>query len=341
MTETLPGKANSDILLDIEGLSVSFRTDRGIVPAVDDVSLKVKKGEMVGLVGESGCGKSVTALSVLQLLPAASARIDRGHIRFKGKDLLKLPGEKMRLLRGRAISMVFQDPMTSLNPVFRVGAQVGETLHTHFPDMDKRAIAAKVRELFEILGIPSPERRIQSYPHELSGGLRQRVMIAMALACNPELMIADEPTTALDVTIQAQILARIKGLQEKLKMSVLLITHDLGVVAQNAQHVVVMYAGKVVEEAETRELFREPLHPYTQGLLRSLPGRQETVQGKTKLPSIPGMVPDPLALPAGCYFRERCPKAFAPCGQAMPPLRSVNNRDHAVRCWLTSEDTAP
>ncbi len=337
MTEALQRTSPGDTLLDIQGLSVSFRTERGIVPAVDDVSLKIKKGEMTGLVGESGCGKSVTALSVLRLLPAASARIDKGSIRFKGEDLLKLSGEKMRLLRGRAISMVFQDPMTSLNPVFRVGTQVGETLHTHFPDMDKKAVSARVRELFEMLGIPSPERRIQSYPHELSGGLRQRVMIAMALACNPELMIADEPTTALDVTIQAQILARIKDLQKKLDMSVLLITHDLGIIAQNAQHVVVMYAGKVVEEAETREIFEEPMHPYTQGLLRSLPGRQGSVQGKAKLPSIPGMVPDPLALPAGCYFRARCPNAFGPCGKKMPPLVPVNDRGHAVRCWLVLE----
>jgi len=339
-TETLQNITNDDMLLEVQGLSVSFKTERGILPAVDDVSFKVKKGEMTGIVGESGCGKSVTALSILRLLPAPAARIAGGCIRFRGEDLLRLPEEKMRLLRGRAISMVFQDPMTSLNPVFRVGYQVGEILRTHFPDMNRKAISEKVRELFDMLGIPSPQRRMRSYPHELSGGLRQRVMIAMALACNPELMIADEPTTALDVTIQAQILDLIRDLQGKLGMSVLFITHDLGIVAQNTQRVVVMYAGKVVEEAETKELFRDPRHPYTRGLLRSLPGQQGNIQGKTKLPSIPGMVPDPLALPAGCYFRDRCPDAFDRCENAMPPLSLCGDPQHLVRCWLYTEETS-
>ena len=322
-----------EILLSMENLSVSFDTSEGVVHAVNDVSLEIKKGEIVGLVGESGCGKSVTALSILRLLPIPPARIDGGRILFKGTNLLTLPEDEMRALRGRAISMVFQDPMTSLNPVFKVGFQIREMIQTHFPEMDREAVEKRAVELLRMVKIPSPEHRMASYPHELSGGLRQRVMIAMALACNPELMIADEPTTALDVTIQAQILTLIQELQKTLGMSVLLITHDLGIVAQTTQRVVVMYAGKVVEMAETYELFKSPFHPYTQGLLRSLPGRYVEIKGKRPLPSIPGMVPTLIDLPRGCTFRERCDQAFGKCEEAMPPLVSSNGTGHLVRCW--------
>ncbi len=327
-----------ETLLKMQDLTVSFETSEGVIHAVNGVSLRVGKGETVGLVGESGCGKSVTALSVLRLLPTPPARIEQGRIFFKDKNLLTLPEEKMRALRGRYISMVFQDPMTSLNPVFRVGFQIREILQTHFPDLDRPEIRKRVIDLLEMVGIPSPKHRLNAYPHELSGGLRQRVMIAMALACNPELMIADEPTTALDVTIQAQILDLIKELQERLGMSVLLITHDLGIVAQTTQRVVVMYAGLAMEEAPTSELFKSPLHPYTQGLLNSLPGRYGgDIRGKRFLPSIPGMVPNLMSLPKGCAFRDRCEQAFEPCERAVPPLRVDSNTNHAVRCWLYAE----
>ncbi len=323
-----------DPLLAIENLTVSFDTSEGVVHAVDDVSLFIERGETVGLVGESGCGKSVTALSILRLLPIPPARVEGGSIRFKGTNLLRLPEREMRAIRGRAISMVFQDPMTSLNPVFKIGFQLREMIQAHFPEMDRTAADEKAIEQLKLVGVPSPETRMAAYPHELSGGLRQRVMIAMALACNPELMIADEPTTALDVTIQAQILSLIGELQERLGMSVLLITHDLGIVAQTTQRVVVMYAGKVVETAATGRIFKSPLHPYTQGLLRSLPGRYVEIEGKQPLPSIPGMVPPLIALPKGCAFQDRCDQAFEKCGQAVPSLVSRDGEGHLVRCWL-------
>jgi len=327
-----------EILLNIQGLSVSFDTLEGVVHAVDDISLQIKKGEIVGLVGESGCGKSVTALSILRLLPVPPARIERGELSFKGTNLLKLSEPEMRAIRGRSISMVFQDPMTSLNPVFKVGFQIREMIQTHFPEMGKKAIGEKAVELLHKVRIPSPKNRLKAYPHELSGGLRQRVMIAMALACSPELMIADEPTTALDVTIQAQILDLIKDLQKELNMSVLLITHDLGIVAQTTQRVVVMYAGKVVEEAATPRIFKSPRHPYTQGLLRSLPGRYADLKGKHPLPSIPGMVPSLMELPKGCTFRDRCDQEFAPCKESMPPLTACDDDlHHLVRCWHYAE----
>jgi len=322
-----------ETLLAIEGLKVSFETSEGVVHAVNDVSLTIQRGEIVGLVGESGCGKSVTALSILRLLPIPPARIEQGTIRFKGTNLLELSEHEMRTLRGRAISMVFQDPMTSLNPVFKIGFQLREMIQTHFPEIDRTTADKRAVELLKLVRIPSPESRMVAYPHELSGGLRQRVMIAMALACDPELMIADEPTTALDVTIQAQILDLIQELQERLGMSVLLITHDLGIVAQTTQRVVVMYAGKVVETADTARIFKSPLHPYTQGLLRSLPGRYVEIEGKQPLPSIPGMVPPLIALPVGCAFEDRCDQAFEKCRWAMPPLVSRNGGGHLVRCW--------
>ncbi len=320
-------------LLDIRNLTIVFETSEGVVHAVNGVTFSVGEGETVGLVGESGCGKSVTALSVLRLLPVPPARIVRGEIRFKGQNLLALPERTMRRLRGRSIAMVFQDPMTSLNPVFRVGYQIREILETHFPDMSKAKIEKRAIECLQMVGIPSPETRLKAYPHELSGGLRQRVMIAMALACEPELLIADEPTTALDVTIQAQILDLLQALQEKMGLSVLLITHDLGIVAQTTQRVGVMYAGQVVEMASTRELFRDPWHPYTQGLLNSLPGRYLDVRGKRYLPSIPGMVPNLVELPRGCPFRDRCDQAMEVCGTVSPPETIDTETAHRVRCW--------
>ena len=324
-------------LLKIDGLTVTFDTSEGVVHAVDDVSFEIDRGEIVGLVGESGCGKSVTALSILRLLPVPPARISGRSIRFKDRDLLQLSEDEMRTLRGRSISMVFQDPMTSLNPVFKIGFQIREMIQTHFPDMDKTAVEERAIELLRRVRIPSPESRMAAYPHQLSGGLRQRVMIAMALACEPELMIADEPTTALDVTIQAQILELVQELRNDLGMSVLLITHDLGIVAQTTQRIVVMYAGKVVERAETAAIFKSPCHPYTQGLLRSLPGRYVEIEGKRTLPSIPGMVPSLIELPRGCSFRDRCDQAFERCEQAMPPLMPCGEADHFVRCWRYAE----
>ena len=327
----------TDALLDIRNLTIAFETSEGVVHAVNGVSLSIHRGEMVGLVGESGCGKSVTALSVLRLLPVPPARIVDGEIYFRGKDLLTLSEGALRALRGRSISMVFQDPMTSLNPVFRVGYQIREMLHTHFPAMTGAETERRALQCLEMVGVPSPETRLKAYPHELSGGLRQRVMIAMALACEPELLIADEPTTALDVTIQAQILDLIQALQTQMGLSVLLITHDLGIVAQTTQRVVVMYAGQVMEMASTRELFRNPRHPYTQGLLNSLPGRYMDIKGKRYLPSIPGMVPSLVELPKGCPFVDRCNKAMEVCASAAPPVTIDAENSHMVRCWLVSE----
>ncbi len=328
--QDLPEK---DTLLRVRDLTVSFEMSEETVHAVNGVTFSVDQGETVGLVGESGCGKSVTALSILRLLPMPPARVVKGEILYRGRNLLGLPEEEMRALRGRHVSMVFQDPMTSLNPVFRVGFQIREMLQTHFPEMDRAVAEKRVVELLELVGISSARNRLAAYPHELSGGLRQRVMIAMALACNPDLMIADEPTTALDVTIQAQILDLIQELQRKMGMSVLLITHDLGIVAQTTRRVLVMYAGMVMEEAETRELFTSPLHPYTRGLLDSLPGRYVGVRGKQLLPSIPGMVPSLTELPRGCAFRDRCGQAFERCDTGIPPMRVFSNPRHAVRCW--------
>jgi dipeptide transport system ATP-binding protein len=321
-------------ILEIKNLSVDFDGFK----AVDDVDLTLDRGKVIGIVGESGSGKSVTQLAMMGLIPYPG-KISAEKMIFDGNDLLTMPENQRKKLTGKDIAMIFQEPMTSLNPCFTVEFQLCEALKYHEGGTKKQRRARAV-ELLEQVGIPAPEDRLKSFPHQLSGGISQRVMIAMALACNPELMIADEPTTALDVTIQAQILDLIRDLQGKLGMSVLFITHDLGIVAQNTQRVVVMYAGKVVEEAETKELFRDPRHPYTRGLLRSLPGQQGNIQGKTKLPSIPGMVPDPLALPAGCYFRDRCPDAFDRCENAMPPLSLCGDPQHLVRCWLYTEETS-
>lgn len=318
-------------LLEVRDLRVSFFTPRGEVRAVDGVSFTIDEGETFGLVGESGCGKSVTALSLLRLLDG-NGRIVGGDIVFAGRTLLALSEEEMRSLRGDQIAMVFQEPMTSLNPVFTVGYQIGEVLEVH-RGMSRKQARAEAIELLRLVEIPEPERRVDAYPHQLSGGMRQRVMIAMALACRPRLLIADEPTTALDVTIQAQILDLLAHLQEQFGMAVLFVTHDLGIVAERARRVAVMYAGRIVEEAETATLFRNPLHPYTRGLLRSIPRLGMRVR---RLAAIPGSVPDPLALPSGCRFRDRCTYAVARCGEIDPQLEPFGD-SRAVACIRAQE----
>jgi oligopeptide/dipeptide ABC transporter ATP-binding protein len=312
----------SQPILSIRGLRTTFRTPAGVFPAVDGVDLEVKKGETLGIVGESGCGKSVTALSILRLLPEPPARIESGEILFQGRDLLELPAEELRRIRGNRVSMIFQEPMTSLNPVFAVGHQIEEALKVH-TDLDRRQRRARVIELLDLVGIPVPHKRMKDYPHQLSGGMRQRVMIAMALACDPDVLIADEPTTALDVTIQAQILELLDELKDRFEMAVLLITHDLGVVAQRAERVAVFYAGRVVEVGPVEAIFRSPRHPYTQGLLLAMPGVR--VGRRKPLNVIPGVVPDLIARPSGCSFRERCPRALETCTIRDPELVSLGD----------------
>jgi oligopeptide/dipeptide ABC transporter ATP-binding protein len=319
------------VLLNIQGLQTHFYTEAGTVRAVDGVSLLVRKGETLGIVGESGCGKSVTALSVLRLIPNPPGKIVGGTIHLEGRDLLKLPENEMRKVRGASISMIFQEPMTSLNPVFTVGDQIAEGIRLH-QRLSKRESWNKAIEMLRLVRIPDPDRRVKEYPHQMSGGMRQRVMIAMALSCNPQLLIADEPTTALDVTIQAQILELLNQLKAEMGMAVMLITHDLGVVADTAARVAVMYAGRVVEEAPVMEIFTSPKHPYTQGLLASIP-RIEKSERRPRLQAIPGMVPDMLDLPRGCKFQARCTKLFEPCSGEEPELKSVAP-NHRVRCYL-------
>jgi peptide/nickel transport system ATP-binding protein len=323
--------SKNGVLLKIEGLQTHFFTEAGTVRAVDGVSLMVRKGETLGIVGESGCGKSVTALSVLRLIPTPPGKIVGGNIYLDGRDLLKLPENEMRKVRGASISMIFQEPMTSLNPVFTVGDQIAEGIRLH-QRLSKRESWNKAIEMLRVVRMGDPERRVKEYPHQMSGGMRQRVMIAMALSCNPHLLIADEPTTALDVTIQAQILELLNQLKSEMGMAVMLITHDLGVVADTAARVAVMYAGRVVEEAPVMELFTNPKHPYTQGLLNSIP-RMEKTERRARLQAIPGMVPDMLELPKGCKFQARCAKVFEPCYGEDPQLKEVAP-DHRVRCYL-------
>ena len=318
-----------DNLIEIKDLKTSFFTSDGELRAVDGVSFEIEEGKTMGLVGESGCGKSVTALSTMQLIPKTAGRVVGGEIRFRGKNLLGFDETQMREIRGNQISMIFQEPMTSLNPVFSVGAQIEEVIVLH-QRMGKKDARDKAIEMLQLVKIPEPEIRIDDYPHQLSGGMRQRVMIAMALSCNPSLLIADEPTTALDVTIQAQILVLIEELQDELGMALLLITHDLGVVAEQADEVAIMYAGKIVERAVPEVIFSRPLHPYTLGLLKSIPGYNGI---KSKLEAIPGIVPSPLNLPAGCRFSDRCAKAEDGCKEAEPELRKVEER-HWVSCFL-------
>ena len=318
-------------LLEVQDLSVSFETSRGPVPVLDGVSLSVREGEVVGLVGESGSGKSVTALSILGLLPE-QGRVDGGQIRLDGRDLLPLPEREWLRVRGRQIAMVFQEPMTSLNPLLPVGFQVAEVVEAHL-GLGRREALARAVELFRDVGIPDPGRRVRDYPHQLSGGMRQRVMIAMAMACRPRLLVGDEPTTALDVTIQAQILALLRDLGRAAGTAVLLISHDLGVVAAMASRVVVMYAGQVVEEAPARELFREPRHPYTRLLLAVVPGVREK---RARLSAIAGSIPAPSAMPVGCRFHPRCPDAIPLCREAAPTL-DAHGPDRRVRCWRAAE----
>jgi oligopeptide/dipeptide ABC transporter ATP-binding protein len=318
-------------LLEVRDLSVSFATPRGSVPVLDGVSLSVREGEVVGLVGESGSGKSVTALSILGLL-GEQGRVDRGEIRLDGRDLVPLPEREWLRVRGRQVAMVFQEPMTSLNPLLQVGFQVAEVVEEHL-GLGRREALQRAVELFRDVGIPDAERRARDYPHQLSGGMRQRVMIAMAMACRPRLLIGDEPTTALDVTIQAQILALLRDLGRASGTAVLLISHDLGVVAAMASRVVVMYAGQVVEEAPTRELFREPRHPYTRLLLAVVPGVREK---RERLSAIPGSIPAPSAPPPGCRFHPRCPDAIPLCREAAPTL-DAHGAARRVRCWRAAE----
>jgi peptide/nickel transport system ATP-binding protein len=320
-------------LLEVENLQTHFRTPDGVNRAVDGVSFQVEQGETLAIVGESGCGKSVTANSILRLIPEPPGRI-AGAIRFQGIDLLKLSDRAMRAIRGNDISMIFQEPMTSLNPVLNVGRQLGETLRLH-QGLDKRAAEARAVDMLALVGISEPRRRVREYPHQMSGGMRQRVMIAMALACNPKLLIADEPTTALDVTIQAQILDLLTEMKARLGMAVMLITHAMGVVAETAQRVVVMYAGKVVEEAPVGELFANPRHPYTQGLIRSIPRIDTAATKKPRLEAIAGVVPSLLDPPPGCRFAPRCRFASAVCVEAVPPLREIKP-GHKVACVLES-----
>jgi oligopeptide/dipeptide ABC transporter ATP-binding protein len=317
-------------LLSIRGLVVSFATDAGPVPAVRGVDLEIAAGETIALVGESGCGKSVTALSILRLVPTPPGSYDAGEIRLEGEDLLKAAEPRLREIRGNDVAMVFQEPMTSLNPVLRVGEQVAEAIELH-QDVSAEEAKRRTTLAFARVGIPAPEQRVDQYPHQLSGGLRQRVMIAMALACHPKLLIADEPTTALDVTIQAQILELIAKLQREEGMAVLLITHDLGVVAETARRVAVMYAGRIVEEADVIALFERPRHPYTAGLLRSRP-RLDAQHGK--LVPIEGSVPDPQHRPPGCPFHPRCPYAEERCRREDPPL--VGDAAQRFACWVTA-----
>lgn len=321
-------------LLEIKDLKTYFDTDRGLVKAVEGVTLHIGHGETLGVVGESGCGKSVTALSVMRLLPKPAGRIAGGKIIFKGEDLTEATEDRMRQIRGNKISMIFQEPMTSLNPVLTIGFQIMEPLIIH-QNMSSKDARAKAIEMLQVVGIPDPEQRVDEYPHQLSGGQRQRAMIAMALACRPELLIADEPTTALDVTIQAQILDLMNELQRGFNTAIMLITHDLGVVAEMAQRVVVMYAGLIVEEAPVEPLFYEPLHPYTQGLLASIPRIDKDVD---KLHVIPGFVPSPFEFPRGCRFHNRCDKVFSRCSEEAPPLYTLGN-GRMVRCFLYESDS--
>ncbi|WP_204519350.1 ABC transporter ATP-binding protein [Brevibacillus fulvus] len=314
-------------LLQVNNLQTHFHTEDGTVPSVNGVSFTVNSGETLAIVGESGCGKSVTSLSIMGLV-AEPGKIVGGEILFEGQDLLKLNKREMRKLRGNKISMIFQEPMTSLNPIFTIGNQIGEVLRLH-EGLNKQQARERSIEMLKLVGIPRAEKVVENYPHQLSGGMRQRVMIAMALACNPRLLIADEPTTALDVTIQAQILELMNKLSKERETGVILITHDLGVVAEMADRVVVMYAGQVVEEAGVYELFSSPKHPYTKGLLQSLPKLDEQ---REELDSIEGTVPNPLDMPTGCAFHPRCPLADSRCMTAKPALEQRDN-DHKVRCF--------
>ena len=332
-------------ILEVQGLSVQFRTRHGVARVLENVSFALPRGGTLGLVGESGCGKSVTALAAMRLIPAPPGRIDGGKVLLDGRDLLALPEQQMREVRGNRVSMIFQEPMTSLNPAYTVGDQIGEAVRLH-QGASKRAALDRATEMLAAVGIPSPAQRVHEYPHQLSGGMRQRVMIALAMACSPTLLIADEPTTALDVTIQAQILDLLRKLQKDLGMSMLFITHNLGVVAEIAQEIAVMYAGRVVEQASVSQLFSAPRHPYTQALIRCIPRIDAAAQAQYqtpgfRLPSIRGVVPHASAMPAGCAFSPRCDMAMADCELQMPSLELVQP-GQASRCirWRELEGQA-
>jgi oligopeptide/dipeptide ABC transporter ATP-binding protein len=319
-------------LLRVSNLRTYFDGSEGIVRAVDGVDFEIDRGKVLGVVGESGCGKSITALSILRLVPSPPGKIVSGEIFFKNRDLLKLSDAEMRSVRGKQIAMVFQEPMTSLNPVLSVGEQIGEMLRLHLK-LSRRAALERAAEMLDRVGIPSPRQRVKDYPHQLSGGMRQRVMIAMAISCEPDLIIADEPTTALDVTIQAQILSLLARLREQMGLALILITHDLGIIAEVADEVAVMYAGKIIERTSTLSLFEDPRHPYTKGLLASLPAFAKRGE---RLPAIPGTVPGAGDLPKGCRFSPRCPVAVERCFHEEPPLITVAP-GHRTACWLERE----
>ena len=318
----------SETLLEVKNLKTKFTTDDGVLYAVDGVNFSVKRGQTLGIVGESGCGKSQTALSLMRLI-LKPGQIESGEVIFKGQNLLQLSEEKMRKVRGNELAMIFQEPMTSLNPVFTCGEQIEEALRLHKPELNKAQVKERAIAMLKLVGIPSPESRYNEFPHQLSGGMRQRVMIAMAMSCDPSLLIADEPTTALDVTIQAQILDLMRKLQKDFQASMILITHDLGVVAEMCQEVIVMYAGKVVEHGTVEDIFYRPKHPYTRGLLDSIP-HFETGQKLTQLKTIPGLVPNLYKLPVGCRFQERCAYATDVCRQNQPPLEKKGPTQEAA-----------
>jgi len=327
--EPPPAPPKRPLLLEITDLHAQFFTEQGIIRAVDGVDLTVAEGEVLGLVGESGCGKSVTSLAIMGLIPDPPGRVVRGRIRFRGQDMLRMREAQLRRVRGNEIAMIFQDPLTSLNPFIKVGRQVAEVLELH-QQLSRAKAREEVVRLLGTVGISDPAEQFNAYPHEFSGGMRQRVMIAMALACKPRLLIADEPTSALDVTIQAQILELIGNMREKIKTSIILISHDLGVVAGLADRVAVMYAGRVIEEAPTDSLYRNPQHPYTRGLLRTIPRMDK--EPINQLDAIPGRPPNPLHIPGGCPFRPRCALVHEPCVGAYPPVVHVGE-DHQAACW--------
>ena len=335
MADMNPGAGAAAPLLDIRGLKTHFATEDGMVRAVDGVNIAIRRGETVGIVGESGCGKTVTAMSVLKLIAMPPGRIVEGEILWQGRDLVPLSSSEMNRVRSKEIAIVFQEPMTSLNPVYTVGDQIAEVIELHQKMTRKQALVAAA-EMLRLVNIPNPQRRIDDYPHQFSGGMRQRVMIAMALSCRPQLLIADEPTTALDVTIQAQILELLADMKERFGMAIMLITHAMGVVAETCERVVVMYAGRVVEEASVDDLFGNPRHPYTQGLIRSIPRIDTAAINKPRLEAIGGTVPNLLHPPPGCRFAARCRFAEAKCGEAMPELREIKP-GHKVAC-IRAED---
>ena len=333
----------SEKILEVRDLVVQFKTEQGLITAVNGVDFDIYKGKTLGIVGESGSGKSVSALSIMRLIPDPPGKIAEGSIRFRGKELRDIPMDQMRTIRGNKIAMIFQEPMTSLNPVFTVGNQIEEVYALHRPELDAKGRQENAIEMLHLVGIPSPEKRILEYPHQLSGGMRQRVMIAMGLACEPDILIADEPTTALDVTIQAQILKLMKDLQDKIGMGIIMITHDLGVIAETCDHVSVMYCGRIVESAPIQTLFTNPRHPYTHGLIRSIPSFDSTKgNNRQRLPTIEGMVPSLAALPPGCNFQSRCDWATDRCrGSEGPPKLTQVGNNHRASCFnpLEKENT--